>query len=188
MHDLDLYGKTPAGFAEMRDRSQKLAPRLRTMLIMVDGTRSVAQLRQAAQTLAAPADFLDVLLAKGLVVLEPAAVAQPLQPADPGSLAVPPAVTDALPEGGVPLPGESDATDRARFGSARTFLIDSAVELLGFRAFLFTMKLDRCFTPRDLLALLPDFSKSIAKSHGPEMARTVEERVHEMLQAPGRDA
>lgn len=174
MNDQDLYGKTPAGFEEVRSRGLKLPQRLRTMLIMVDGTRTVAQLREAAQTLAAPVDFLESLQGMGLIALERSMV--------PGK----------VPEAPVSVPAAASAPEadpapvavtasQEKFRATLKFMNDSAVDLLGLRAFFFTLKLEKCFSAEDLLALLPDFTKAIAKSNGPEMARALEERARQML-------
>lgn len=173
MNDLDLYGKTPAGFEEVRGRALKLPQRLRTMLIMVDGTRTVGQLREAAQTLAAPVDFLETLLGLGLIALERSMV--------PGRVPEAPAAAAAAATGSVPVEERPSAASQEKFRAALKFMNDSAVDLLGLRAFFFTLKLEKCFSPEDLLALLPDFSKAIAKSNGPEMARALEERTRQML-------
>jgi hypothetical protein len=180
MSDQDLYGKTAAGFEEVRARGLKLPQRLRTMLIMVDGTRTVAQLRDAAQTLTAPPDFLETLLGLGLIALEGVTRVPPQAPAPVAAPAPVPAsvpmVAQPAPPGGEVWTGEAD-----RFRATLKFMNDSAVDLLGLRAFFFTLKLEKCFTTHDLLALLPEFSKAIAKSNGPEMARALEERARKML-------
>jgi hypothetical protein len=181
MTDLDLYGKTPAGFEEVRGRALKLPQRLRTMLIMVDGTRTVAQLREAARTLSAPEDFLDLLLGMGLVAVD-SSVAPARGPAPPASLAPGPVMAEpaALPLAAVAgVVGVTASPEK--FRAALKFMNDSAVDLLGLRAFFFTLKLEKCYSAHDLLALLPDFSKAIAKSNGPEMARALEERARQML-------
>ncbi len=180
MNDQDLYGKTTAGFDEVRGRALKLPQRLRTMLIMVDGTRTVAQLREAAQTLAAPGDFLELLLGMGLVAQEGAS--QPSRAAT----AAQPSPTPPAPAVSASTPSAGEATvvptaSPEKFRAALKFMNDSAVDLLGLRAFFFTLKLEKCYTAQDLLALLPDFSKAIAKSNGPEMARALEERARQML-------
>lgn len=177
MKDSDIYCKTGAGLLEVRDRALKLPQRLRTMLIMVDGTRSVAQLKLAARTLGAPETFLDELLALDLV--EPdrsrqrseSSSSRAAEPASPAPAPAPaPTPTRTVSEG-----------DGERFRAALKFMNDSAVDLLGLRAFFLTLKLEKCFTREDLLALLPEFSKAIAKQSGPEMARALEERARNML-------
>jgi hypothetical protein len=185
MNDQDLYGKTAAGFEEVRGRALKLPQRLRTMLIMVDGTRTVAQLRDAAQTLAAPEDFLQLLQGMGLVALEGTAPVRGGSPSSAGLVVQAPAAATAPPAAPavvtVDVPVGSVTVSGEKFRAALKFMNDSAVDLLGLRAFFFTLKLEKCYTPQDLLALLPDFSKAIAKSNGPEMARALEDRARQML-------
>ena len=63
MNSRDVVVKTAEGVAELKQRSRKLPPRLRTMLIMIDGSLTVAQLKQAAAGLGAPEGFIDTLRA-----------------------------------------------------------------------------------------------------------------------------
>jgi hypothetical protein len=173
MQDLDICCKTEAGLAELRDRALRLPPRLRTMLIMVDGIRTVAQLRMAALSLGAPEDCLQVLLSMGLVGLDstrqrPDAAAVPRAPS---------ASAEAAPPQRAPRPDDNE-----RLRATVKFLNDSVVDLLGLRAFLWTLRLEKCFSVNDVLALLPEFSKAIAKHKGAEMARALEAQVRQMLQ------
>ena len=62
-----VYRKTALGVAEVQERKLKLNPRLRTMLILVDGTLDEAALRDNAAQLGAPDDFLAKLLEAGLI-------------------------------------------------------------------------------------------------------------------------
>ena len=62
-----IYRKTERGAAEVRDRKLKLSPRVRTMLILVDGALPEFMLREDAQRVGAPDDFLQQLLAAGLI-------------------------------------------------------------------------------------------------------------------------
>ena len=161
MNETDIYIKTPVGLDEVRARSRKLAPRLRTMLIMVDGTLNVSQLRVAAATLGAPEDFLQVLEAQGLVQAE---VSAPVRQAGAAPSLTRPALSG--PE---------------RFRAAQKFMNDSAVDALGLRAFFFTLKLERCYNLADLRALLPEFGKAVLKGAGPGVARVLEARARDML-------
>ena len=67
MADADVYRKTELGLAEVKERKHKLNPRVRTMLILIDGSHDEAQLRQEAAGIGAPGDFLDQLLSAGLI-------------------------------------------------------------------------------------------------------------------------
>src|SRR5690349_174575 len=63
----DIYRKSALGAAEIAARKMKLNPRLRTMLILVDGVQPEFMLREEAAKVGAPANFLDELLKAGLI-------------------------------------------------------------------------------------------------------------------------
>lgn len=164
MNDSDIFFKTAAGIDEVKARSRRLPPRLRTMLIMIDGAMTVRQLLVAATTLGAPENFLQQLLDQGLVESRsPLPAAGPTD--DSGAPVAPP-----------PLASESDL-----FRAAHKFMNDSVVDALGIRAFFFTLKMEKCFSRDDLRALLPEFAKAIAKGSGETTARILEARVRELL-------
>jgi len=163
-----IYEKTEAGADEVKARSRKLAPRLRTMLIMVDGMISATQLQDAAATLGVPNDFLDSLLQQGLIRRRAAAQAAE------ESIDL---VLDAPAAPGWPEP----PTDGERFRSAQKFMNDSAVDAMGLRAFFFTLKLEKCFTLEDLRTLLPEYTKVVTKGSGEGVARVLARRARDML-------
>jgi hypothetical protein len=158
-----IYIKTTAGGDELRSRARTLPQRLRTMLIMVDGTRSVSQLQQAAARLGAPDDFLASLESQGLV--------ERVGPTKP-------AVAPRTP---VAAPLAVAVTDGERFNAAKKFMNDTMVDAVGLRAFFFTLKLEKCFTLADLQSLLPDYAKAIAKASGEEVARALETQARDKL-------
>ncbi len=172
MDDSETYVKTASGIDEVRARTLQLSQRLRTMLIMVDGTRTVAQLRHAQVTLGAPEDFLESLVALGLVASDSAS-------APAARAATPRAPVDV--ELGLSLPDKVPAEDAEKYRAALKFMNDTAVDLIGLRAFFFTLKIEKCFTMADLKELIPQFSAAIAKSKGPDVARALEERVQRMI-------
>ena len=162
--DGDIYTKTEAGSRELKSRALQLPQRLRTMLIMVDGSQSAAQLRQAADRLGVSEDFLASLEAQGLVQRVARARAEAVVPAQ-----------DA------PFARQSALSDGERFTAVKQFMNDTIVDSLGLRAFFFTLKLEKCFTLMDLEAMLPDYSKAIAKSRGSDVARRLEGQARSRL-------
>ncbi len=158
MNSIDIVVKTTAGADELKSRSRKLPPRLRTMLIMIDGTLSVGHLQQSAASLGVPADFLESLEQQGFVAFVPSSAAAPA------------------------VAARAAAPEVDRFRLAQRFMNDTAVDALGFRAFFFTLKLEKCFTLADLIALMPGYSKAITKGSGDEIARVLSARAREMLQ------
>jgi hypothetical protein len=86
--------KTPEGIAELSARSRGLTQRHRTMLLLIDGQRSLDQVLSLAHQAGVPRAYMDELVALGLVVVpaapgaQAAAVAPPTLP--PVAAATPP--------------------------------------------------------------------------------------------------
>ena len=114
----DIYGKTALGQQEVGNRKIKLAPRLRTMLILVDGHQPAFILQEEAEKLGAPADFLDQLLGLGLIARVGTAVSQESIAADLQS-------------------GQAGPADDefARFRVAKDFMNVTVVDALGIKSF-----------------------------------------------------
>ena len=66
-------------------------------------------------------------------------------------------------------------------GRKYTFLI-TIVDALGIRAFLFTLRLERCATRADLKTLLPDYARSLMKKLPTPDAGVLIERTGELLE------
>ena len=56
-----VYAKTRAGMEEVKNRKVKLPPKMRTMLILIDGTKPALILREEAEALGVAPDFLEHL-------------------------------------------------------------------------------------------------------------------------------
>lgn len=168
MNPADVPEKTEAGAREIRERTLRLAPRLRSMLIVVDGQRTVSELTAAAAQAGAPADFLDTLLAQGLVQIRPV---PPPRVRSAQATAAKPADTSRPP---------AEAGDRLR--AAQKQMTDAVVDALGVRALFFTLKVERCFSLPDLDALVPEFRRLIAKAKDEATADRAVAHVREMLQ------
>jgi hypothetical protein len=159
MADTTRYAKTDKGAAELRSRGQNLRGRMRTMLILIDPSKTGDELRASAAQIGVDADFIDTLLRDGYI----AAVE------GTGSA---PAATPSR---------EVSKDELARFRAAKTFINETIVDALGVRAFFFTLKLERCSTRADLARLLPDYAKAIAKFRGEAETRLLVERATELV-------
>lgn len=82
-----IYRKTPKGQAEIETRAHHLPPRLRTPLIMVDGKRSVDELRKLIAN--QPDECLVALLEQGFIEVVEGAVAPKTTAAAPPAPAAP---------------------------------------------------------------------------------------------------
>jgi hypothetical protein len=153
-----VYAKTAAGAAEVKSRKLKLAPRLRTMLILIDGTKPVLILREEAAALGVPADFIEQL--EGLGLVAPVAGA-----AGPGRVGPAGATMDPV----------------AHFRMAQQFMNDTAVNALGIKAFFFTLKMEKCATVDDLRGMVETYRTAIAKASGDAEAEVLVRRLQEIL-------
>ena len=61
------FAKTEKGREEIRDRKYALQPRLRTLLVMIDGSKTADELVQAARRLGGGQEILQELLKEGFI-------------------------------------------------------------------------------------------------------------------------
>jgi hypothetical protein len=161
MNSDDILIKTGRGAEALRTRSADLPQRMRTALILVDGQRSVAQLRSAASLAGAPPDSLETLLDLGLVQVQPQAA-----PPSPAGL----------------VQGAALMSPSERCRLASKTMNDAVVDAMGLRAFFLTLKIEKCTSAGDLLALLPEVMQAIEKTRGPHVALALVQRIRAQLQ------
>jgi hypothetical protein len=159
MLDSAVPRKTLQGQRELVDRQQKLHARSRSLLIAVHGAHSVAELKRQFAALGDIGSILDELNALGLIAAD----------GKPEASAAANPATAALAEELPPLQ------------LARAFINETAVAALGLRAFLFTLKLERCYTKAELTELLPEYRRVLGKSKGEEFAVAMATRVEDIL-------
>jgi len=158
-----IYRKTEHGTQEVAARKAKLAPRVRTMLILVDGITPEEMLKREAQQVGAPADFLEQLVGLGLIESTQAAPRAPAAPAAPDA------------------PGGGSAVEFQRFRDAQAFMNTTLVDALGIKSFFFTLKLERAATVADLRELAGPYLELMAKASGKEQAAVLGRRLKLML-------
>jgi hypothetical protein len=152
MHPGEIYAKTEDGVREIKERKLSLPVALRSLLIMIDGKATVAQVLERARALRADEQALAVLERAGLIAKRFSA----------------PSVTDT----------EAAATPRSedeahRFVAAQRKLSDLINQHLGLRGYLLIMRLERASNLRDLHDLLPDVAKALVKRIGVEAATPI---------------
>jgi hypothetical protein len=160
-----IYRKTAAGLAEVKDRRLKLNPRVRTMLILIDGAIPEFMLKEDGARVGAPADFLEQLVRAGLV-----------EKAE--GVAAPGAAPGAAPRAGT---GAAPADEFTRFRAAKDFMNVTIVDALGIKSFFFTLKLEKAAVVADLRALAGAYREALAKAEGEEHAKVMAARLREML-------
>jgi len=184
MRDDEVPNKTDAGRDEISNRTLKLPNGLRSILLMVDGQRNVAQLRGVMTGLKSPDDALQQLEALGLIAvpqsLAAAAAATIRESARPATPPSPPS------ERNVPAfaaSSASAASSAAGYSALYTMMSETVREHLGLRGYFLQLKVERCTDMGELMALLPDFSTALAKARDTEFAAEMERRFRALEQA-----
>ena len=157
-----IYRKTAKGLAEVKDRGLKLNPRVRTMLILIDGTIPEFMLKEDGARVGAPADFIAQLAHAGLIEAVEAAAPASQSPAARA--------------------GASPPQDEfARFRAAKDFMNATIVDALGIKSFFFTLKLEKAGVVADLRELAGPYRAALAKAEGEAHANVMAARLAEML-------
>ncbi len=171
MRDDEVPNKTVAGRDEIQSRALKLPNVLRQVLLMVDGQRSVGQLRGVVAGLRGPDDALDQLEALGLI-------------GAPRSLAAAAAAT--IPEvaraAGAPA-AAVNVGSATGYAALYTLMSETVRDHLGLRGYFLQLKVERCTDVAELMTLLPDFSNALGKAKDVGFATEMERRFRALAQA-----
>ena len=152
MHPGEIYAKTEEGARELKERKRNLPIALRSVLIMVDGNRTVAQVLERARTLRVDMNAFAELERSGLIAKRFSA----------------PSWSDATRAEDAPSEG-----DAKRFLKAQERMSDAINEHLGLRGYLLMLRLQRAANVRDLRDLLPDFAQAMVKRVGLDSATPI---------------
>jgi len=152
MHPGEIYGKTDEGIREIKQRKLNLPVALRSLLIMIDGKATIADVLERARALGVDEESVAALERAGLIAKRFSA----------------PSVADDTPTAAPPSEDEAQ-----RFRAAQRRLNDLISEHLGIRGYLLVMRLERASNLRDLHDLLPDVAKALIKRIGVERATPI---------------
>jgi hypothetical protein len=175
MLDTDIPNKTAAGYAEIQNRSLHLGPRQRTLLISIDGAHSIQQVREQFRVLGDVSPLIEELCSAGLILLN----GKSSSPIPSGGVAAAPAAQPSVASGGTSM------HEIPPLGLVRQFMNETTVQALGLRAFMFTLKLERCSTKAELEDVVPEYQRLLGKARKsePGYADAMTRRVQEMLAA-----
>ena len=150
MEAAEIYAKTELGLREVKERTLKLPVGIRGVLIMIDGNRTIGDVLEKARVLRVDGTALDLLESEGLIAKKYSA---------PSNGATAEAVE---------APRSEDEVER--FLRAQQLMSDATNAHLGFRGYGMMMRLQKTSNLRDLRDLLPDFTTSLVKRAGPDLA------------------
>jgi hypothetical protein len=164
MLDTAVPVKTATGRSEIADRRHALGSRQRMLLIAINGEQTVREIRERFGSLG----DVDVLLTE-------LAMAELI---DVGGAITAPTATAAAP--GV-VAGAATDDAGSPIAQARRFINDSVVAHLGLRAFLFTLKIERCYSKDALLDLLPEYRRVLGKAAAPAEVTALSQRAELLI-------
>lgn len=160
-----VYRKTAKGVDEIATRANRLAPRLRSALILVDGVRSDAELSKLV--LQQPVETLQELLSQGFIEVTATVVEQP-RVSRPAPLNSRPAPLDRLP------PGKAAEPDG--FAGYRAAVLRAFNDLTGPTGEGLALKMEKAQSREQLAPLMETAYRIIANAHGGEKANEFKAR------------
>jgi hypothetical protein len=154
-----IYRKTARGLAEITAAKRSVERRLRPLLILTDGNRTAAQVHSLTNGIGIQEVDFDRLVADGFIE----AIALP-------ELAAVTTGRNETPAHSPPAPVRPPS-DVERYSEGKRYLTEIAAEQLGLRSFLFVLKIEKCSSTDDLMLLLPEFERAIARKVDEDFAR-----------------
>jgi len=154
-----IYRKTNKGLAEITSGQRTIDRRLRPVLILVDGHRTAARIHSLMGGIGIQEEDFDQLAAGGFIetIARPETLVAANDDTKPTASAAP-----------APSPRRSSFD---RFSDGQRYLCETAADKLGLLSFLFVLKLEKCSSAEQLLALLPEFEQALAKKLDKDYAR-----------------
>jgi hypothetical protein len=160
MNPGEIYAKTDEGARELKERQRNLPIALRSLLIMVDGNRTVGEVLQRARALRVDATAFAELERAGLIAKR---------------FSAPSAAESAT----VPVARSEDEVQR--FIAVQQQMSDAINTHLGFRGYLMMMRLQRASNLRDLHDLLPDLAQALIKRLGMNTATPLVQELQRLI-------
>lgn len=174
-----IYDKTPKGREEIATRKFQLAPRMRSLLVMVDGKQNKSDLLKKIIGLGLnEQNIFDLLEQEFIVVVSNnVAVAGPTESeihAVPADDIAQKSVSDADS-----LSKEDDAA--RRFREVYNFFNETIKSNLGLRGFNLQLKVERAANIQDFFELRRPYIEAILNAKGKEMAISLRDRLDQLL-------
>jgi hypothetical protein len=172
-----IYDKADKGREEIATRKYQLAPRLRSLLVMIDGKQSEAELLKKVLGLGLNEQSLIELLEQEFIVMTSVGVASSIpQVAESTVSSVNSAIAPVLPS-------TTPAEAAARFQALYNFYNETIKSTLGLRGFALQMKVERAGNLQDFHELRNVYIEAVLKAKGKEMARSLRDRLDQLLYA-----
>jgi hypothetical protein len=173
-----VFDKTDIGREEIKTRKYGLAPKLRPLLVLIDGKHSGQALLKKFSYLGLTEQLLSELVQQGFIVASapeetdaaPASNLQVAAGADPGSAEAETSSADGILEEG-----------ETQFQAVYKFYTHTIKSTLGLRGFGMQLKVEKCSAINDFRALRVPYVEAVFKAQGEEMARSLRSRLDQLL-------
>jgi hypothetical protein len=183
---LGIPCKTAAGHAELASQACRLSKRHRVLLLLVDGERSLDEVRQLGREVGVPRSYIDELFALGLIVIGPP-MAQAISEfgnfAPEAPFTQSGAMGDTIglggPMGNTEL-AQLDAQDHS-FAQARGALLQVLRANAPVTGMVTMLRVRRVRSRAELRALLPEVQARLSRSRPLAEARQLMQRVESLL-------
>jgi pyruvate/2-oxoglutarate dehydrogenase complex dihydrolipoamide acyltransferase (E2) component len=191
-----ILDKTDKGREEIASRKHGLAPRLRTLLVLIDGKHTQDDLLKQVGTLGLTEQSVSDLIEGGFISFHestpPAAAATPAAPAptpapapaaapeaSKASTAAPASTTADAPaavnHADILPPGEN------QFHALYNFYTSTIKSTIGLRGYGLQLKVERAASIDDFRELRQAYVEAVLKSKGEEMAHSLRDRLDQLL-------
>ncbi len=177
-----IFDKSDKGREEIVTRKYKLAPRLRSLLVLVDGKKSSGELLQQVAGLGLAQDSLDQLYEQQFIEpsATPPAMAKPIpsQPLPDNQPSNPQVDVLSAPQSGT---GNGSLIGASQLLALQTFFNTTIKSTVGLRGFTLQLKVERAMSLDDFRNLRQPYFDAVAKAKGQEMAVALRERLDQLL-------
>lgn len=168
-----IYDKTAKGREEIATRKYQLAPRLRTLLVLVDGHKPEEELLRNVAGLGLTAGAIQDLLAQEFIVLTTSyAALQEPAPAPQAEAEEPaPAETTSLPT----------TSQVQQFQSVYDFYNKTIKSTMGLRGFTLQLKVEKAGSVDELRELRDSYLEAVQKAKGRDTAIQLAQQLDSLL-------
>ena len=168
-----IYDKTAKGREEIATRKYQLAPRLRTLLVLVDGHKPEEELLRNVAGLGLTAGAIQDLLAQEFIVLTTsyAALQEPAPAPQAEAEAPAPAETTSLPT----------TSQVQQFQSVYDFYNKTIKSTMGLRGFTLQLKVEKAGSVDELRELRDSYLEAVQKAKGRDTAIQLAQQLDSLL-------
>lgn len=167
-----IFDKTDKGREEIATRKFQLPPRLRSLLVMIDGKQSADDLLQKVVGIGLSAESITELVNNGFIqqIAAPAAASVAVEPA--------PAITPEQTPG-----NEAPLTGANQFQAVYQFYTETIKSTIGLRGYGLQLKVEKAGSIEELRELREPYLEAVLKAKGNEMAQSVRARLDQLLKS-----